>query len=108
MATQISLRALNGPEWQIVVLNWNGRADTLACLDSLCQIGRPDVSIICVDNGSVDGSVEAVRQRFPQVTLIEAGANLGYAGGNNLGIAHALAAGARWMRAGQQRRDGRG
>ncbi len=52
---------------------------------------------MCVDNGSSDGSQEAVRERFPQVSLIEAGANLGYSGGNNLGIRDALDDGARWI-----------
>ena len=88
---------MNGPEWQIVVLNWNGREDTLACLESLSRIDRPDVAVICVDNGSGDGSVPAVRERFPQVTVMEAGDNLGYAGGNNLGLEHAMSHGARWM-----------
>jgi hypothetical protein len=55
------------------------------------------VRVVCVDNGSSDGSQQAVRERFPQVELIEAGANLGYSGGNNLGIRHALEHGARWV-----------
>jgi GT2 family glycosyltransferase len=87
----------SGAAWQVIVLNWNGREDTLRCLDSLQQITRSDVGVVCVDNGSTDGSVEAVRRQFPHVAVIEAGANLGYAGGNNLGLRHALDAGARWM-----------
>jgi GT2 family glycosyltransferase len=87
----------SAPAWQVIVLNWNGREDTLRCLDSLQRITRSDVRIICVDNGSTDGSVQAVRQQFPDVELIEAGANLGYAGGNNLGLRHAIESGARWM-----------
>jgi GT2 family glycosyltransferase len=83
--------------WQAIVLSWNGRDDTLRCLESLRQVARSDLGIICVDNGSIDGSVEAVRDRFPEVALIEAGTNLGYAGGNNMGIRHALARGARWI-----------
>ena len=83
--------------WQVIVLSWNGREDTLRCLESLQRVGRPDVGIICVDNGSSDGSVEAVRERFPGVVLIEAGTNLGYTGGNNLGLQHALESGAQWM-----------
>lgn len=83
--------------WEAVVLTWNGREDTLLCLESLAEIPRADLEIVCVDNGSVDGTVEAVRERFPQVVVIEAGANLGYAGGNNLGLRHALGRGARWI-----------
>jgi GT2 family glycosyltransferase len=86
-----------GPAWQMVVLSWNRRDDTMNCLDSLVRIQRSDVGIICVDNGSTDGSAQAVRERFPNVALIEAGENLGYAGGNNLGLRHALRRGARWI-----------
>ena len=85
------------PTWTIVVLSWNGREDTLACLRSLQRIERTDVSVVCVDNGSSDGSVEAVREQFPEVELIENGRNLGYAGGNNVGIRRALEAGAGWV-----------
>ena len=83
--------------WQVVVLNWNGRDDTLRCLGSLRAIEHPGVRVICVDNGSTDGSVPAIREAFADVELIEAGSNLGYAGGNNLGIADALAHFADWV-----------
>ena len=75
-----------------VVLNWNGGDDTLAALASL-----GDVPTICVDNGSTDGSDLAVEERFPDVELIRTGANLGFAGGNNVGIRRALERGADWM-----------
>src|SRR5580698_5213050 len=89
--------AKTGPAWHAVVLSWNGREDTLSCLESLTAVDCSPLQIICVDNGSSDGSQAAVRQRFPGVVLIEAGANLGYAGGNNLGIRYALEHGARWV-----------
>jgi hypothetical protein len=75
-----------------VVLNWNGGADTLAALASL-----RGVETICVDNGSVDGSDQAVEERFPDVELIRTGENLGFSGGNNVGIRTALAGGADWV-----------
>jgi hypothetical protein len=78
----------------VVVLNWNGRADTLACLDSLRAVSREDVQILVVDNGSTDGSVPAIRVAHPGLELVETGRNLGYAGGNNVGIERAVAAGA--------------
>jgi GT2 family glycosyltransferase len=83
--------------WHAIVLSWNGREDTLRCLKSLSRAEHPGLRIICVDNGSSDGSQQAVRERFPDVALIEAGANLGYSGGNNLGIRRALEHGARWV-----------
>ena len=75
-----------------VVLNWNGGDDTLAALASL-----EDVTTICVDNGSSDGSDLLVGERFPGVELIRTGANLGFAGGNNAGIRRALELGADWV-----------
>jgi GT2 family glycosyltransferase len=77
----------------VVVLNWNGREDTLACLRSLERASGELVPIV-VDNGSTDGSVAAVREAFPAVEIVETGANLGFAGGNNAGIARALELGA--------------
>lgn len=74
-----------------VVLNWNGRDDTLRCLDSLetaCSSGS--MAVIVVDNGSHDDSVAVIRQRHPHVEIIETKRNLGYAGGNNEGIRRAL------------------
>jgi GT2 family glycosyltransferase len=75
-----------------VVLNWNGGEDTLAALASLAGI-----ETICVDNGSSDGSDRLVEERLPEVELLRTGANLGFAGGNNVGIARALERGADWV-----------
>jgi GT2 family glycosyltransferase len=75
-----------------VVLNWNGGEDTLAALESL-----DGVETVCVDNGSDDGSADAVADRFPGVELIRTGVNLGFSGGNNVGIRRALARGADWV-----------
>ena len=75
----------------IVLLNWNGREDTLACLDSLRPVLTPQRTVLVVDNGSTDGSVGAIRSAFPEVEVIETGRNLGYAGGNNVGIERAMA-----------------
>lgn len=83
-------------DWWIVVLNWNGKEDTITCLDSVAGVEGLG-GVVCVDNGSTDGSVEAIRAAHPEVTLIETGANLGYSGGNNVGIRHALDRGAEWV-----------
>jgi hypothetical protein len=77
-----------------VVLTWNGREDTLACLASLESApDRPD-AIVVVDNGSSDGTAKAVRERFPGADLVRSDKNLGFAGGNNLGLARARELGA--------------
>jgi len=78
------------PIIKIIVLNWNGKKDTLECLSSLEALSSKPEEIIVVDNGSQDGSQEAIRQQFPSVTLIETGQNLGFAEGNNVGIRYAL------------------
>jgi hypothetical protein len=75
-----------------VVLNWNGGDDTLGALESL-----DGVEAICVDNGSDDGSPDAVAATFPGVDLIRTGVNLGFSGGNNVGIRRALTRGADWV-----------
>src|SRR6266498_5374030 len=84
------------PSVWIVVLNWNGQADTLACLESLQQLHYAERRVVVVDNGSTDGSVDALRSAGSRLAMeiIEAGTNLGYAGGNNLGIRYALDRGA--------------
>lgn len=81
---------MNPPRIAVIILNWNGKDDTLACLESVTSIDYPNFQVVVVDNGSSDGSVEAFRQAFPQVTVLETGENLGYAGGNNVGICWAL------------------
>lgn len=75
-----------------VVVNWNGGDDTLRALESLAGVDR-----ICVDNGSSDGSDEIVSERLPEVELIRAGENLGFAGGANVGIRRARERGADWV-----------
>jgi len=85
------------PRVCIVVLSWNRREDTLECLRSLAQITDPEPILILVDNGSSDGTSEAVKEEFPGIDLLETGENLGYAGGNNVGIRRALELGADYV-----------
>lgn len=74
----------------IIVLNWNGREDLLRCLDSLVPVLSETVRVLVVDNGSTDGSVDAVRQNVPGVDVLALDRNLGYAAGNNAGFRHAM------------------
>jgi GT2 family glycosyltransferase len=80
-----------------IVLSWNRRRDTLRCLRSLERARTSHDAVICVDNGSSDGTVDAVRADHPGVELVALGRNTGYAHGNNVGIERALAAGADWV-----------
>lgn len=98
----------------VVILNWNGKSDTLACLDSLLASEGAEFRTVVCDNGSSDGSLAAVaawaRQRLgagfrelraaevgssvpaphERFFLIDNAANLGFAGGNNVGLRWAL------------------
>jgi GT2 family glycosyltransferase len=77
-----------------VVLSWNRREDTVACVVSLLQSSYEPLRILVCDNGSTDDTSAAVRMLFPSVEVLELGRNLGFAAGMNAGIRHALAAGA--------------
>ena len=80
----------------VIILNWNGASDTCACLASLekSKVKSQKSKVIVVDNGSIDDSVATIRKNFPNVEVIETGKNLGFAGGNNIGIRRALEDGA--------------
>jgi GT2 family glycosyltransferase len=70
----------------VIILNWNGKKFLSGCLDSIARQTYPRISILVVDNGSDDGSVEFLRENHPDVRLIVNRENLGFAGGNNVGI----------------------
>jgi GT2 family glycosyltransferase len=74
------------PRVAVIVVNHNGACFLPRCLTSVMAQSYPDFEIIVVDNASADSSVHLVRDRFPQVVAIEAGRNLGFAEGCNLGI----------------------
>ncbi len=83
------------PEVSILVVSYNTRAMTLACLESIVrETKRHDYEIVVVDNASSDGSADEIRDRFDRVTLIEPGRNLGFAAANNLAAEHARG---RWL-----------
>lgn len=120
------------PEVAIILVNWNGREDTLECLESIYRMDYPNFRVVVCDNASKDGAVQAIEQWCqsdkgvtPQsphfnelfstamqkpspcvrldrdgaelsdmasapLVVVETGSNLGFAGGNNVGIRHAL------------------
>jgi hypothetical protein len=77
-----------------VVLNWNGLDDTLACLGSLAVLNYGRLRVLVVDNGSLVSVRETIERAHPWVEVIENPDNLGYSGGNNVGIRHGLEGGA--------------
>jgi GT2 family glycosyltransferase len=87
----------NPPLVCCVLLNWNGWRDTLTCLQLLVTQNYPALHIVVVDNHSSDDSVQRLGEAGLQVEIIEAGANLGFAGGCNMGIKRGLQIGADWI-----------
>jgi GT2 family glycosyltransferase len=89
----------------VIILNWNGKNDTIECLNSLSSICYPyplDTlsdsvprkvawgKIFIVDNASMDNSLQLIVEKFPSVQTIENKTNLGFAGGMNAGIKEAI------------------
>jgi hypothetical protein len=72
----------------VVVVSWNVRELLRRCLESVARAARArSLQIVVVDNASTDGSADLVRNDFPDATLIASTINLGFAKGNNLGLA---------------------
>jgi GT2 family glycosyltransferase len=77
----------------VIIVSWNAKDFLRGCLQSIARADPACVEeIIVVDNASHDGSPEMVELEFPEVRLIRAGSNLGFAGGNNLAITAATGA----------------
>ena len=70
----------------VIIVNWNGLDHLATCLDSLAAQTFRDFEVILVDNGSRDGSVAFVQERYPWVRLVPLAENTGFATGNNRGF----------------------
>jgi GT2 family glycosyltransferase len=70
----------------IILVNWNGTDDTINCIESIYKSTFKDYTIIVVDNGSDKDQLQKLVECAFKITLIKAGENLGYTGGNNVGI----------------------
>ncbi|MCD6364173.1 MAG: glycosyltransferase [Synergistetes bacterium] len=104
---------VSSPKVCVLVLNWNGWQDTIECLRSLLESDYPNMEIVVLDNGSTDDSIERIKNWFEEtfsiacvicdrkalkgidfrnhdLMIVDIGENLGYAGGNNVGIEYAL------------------
>jgi GT2 family glycosyltransferase/ADP-heptose:LPS heptosyltransferase len=87
------------PRVRILLLNWNNATDTIECLESVFALDYDRFDVVLCDNGSTDGSVEriaawaAARGTPVPLRILEIGANLGFAGGNNVGLRAILAEG---------------
>ena len=74
----------------IILLNWNNSHYTIDCVNSLLNTTYQNKKIIIVDNFSNDNSVNKIKTKFPDIKIIQNKSNLGFAGGNNVGIKYAI------------------
>ncbi len=91
------------PSVYCIILSWNGKPLTIDCMRSVLQSDHSNFTLIVVDNHSSDQSAETVRIEFAdelksgKVILIENNTNLGFAGGNNVGIRYAMSKSAEYI-----------
>jgi len=87
MALELGRQGASGssPAASVIVLNYNGYADTVRCLRALQRQVFGGFEVIIVDNGSASGEAARLKRDFPNVRVVLAGKNLGFAGGVNLG-----------------------
>lgn len=74
----------------VILVNYNGLADTIETINSIYNNTYKKITIIVVDNGSKVNEAMIIKDKFPEVEIIRSDYNLGFAGGNNLGIDYAL------------------
>jgi GT2 family glycosyltransferase len=85
------------PKIVIVLLNWNKKKDTLACLQSLQKVSYPHFQTVVVDLASTTDSVRSLRTLYPEMPILESRADVGAPAGNNLGMEWALRHHAEWI-----------
>lgn len=78
------------PKVIIILLTYNRLGDMIECIDSLQRCTYPSMELLLVDNGSTNGTYEKLQKRYPRIAMISTGRNLGYTGGINIGLTHAL------------------
>jgi GT2 family glycosyltransferase len=80
----------------VIIPCYNSARFIKKALDSVLKQSRRPEEVIAIDNGSTDDSFIWIRGAYPEIELVETGANLGFAGGNNVGIRYALKHGAKY------------
>ncbi len=81
----------------IIIVNWNGLKDTYECIRSVLNISYKNYTILVVDNGSDKDDSKEIATKFPEVITLRSESNLGFSGGNNLGIKYAMDKGAEYI-----------
>jgi GT2 family glycosyltransferase len=81
----------------VVIVGFNEKQVLSECLGSWAQVPYHPLTLIYVDNASTDGTLEYVRRVFPNVVALSSGGNVGYCGGNNVGMRLAIESGAEYV-----------
>jgi hypothetical protein len=79
------------PRAEAVIVSYNSKSIIAPCLETLQRQDYPALQVTVIDNASADGTAAFIRERFPQVQVVDSGSNLGFAGGNNLAFARSTA-----------------
>lgn len=81
----------------IIIIHWGSLNDTLACLESVYALDYPNFKIIIINNDSAHDLSDSIIKPYPQVILINNNENIGFTGGNNVGIRYAMANGTDYL-----------
>lgn len=81
----------------VILVNFNGEKYCQKCINSIMKQTYPEVDIVFVDNASIDNSVSMVKNEFPKVKIITLKENMGFTGGNNIGIKEAIRKGSDYL-----------
>ncbi len=85
------------PKVSIIILNWSNLEETIKCLESMYTINYTNFDVIVIDNGSTEDPRLDLLKKFPDINYRRNLSNLGYTGGNNLGIQYSLETGADYI-----------
>lgn len=77
------------PKVSVTISSYNRKKDLIECLRSIKENDYPNLEIIIVDNGGIDGTAKAVKATFPDIKVVRTEKNLGVSGGKNLAIKNA-------------------
>ena len=80
---------MESPLVSVVIITWNRKDDVLESIQSIYEQNYQNVEIVVVDNGSTDGTADALAQGFPGVKIVALDRNTGVSEGRNLGVAAA-------------------
>lgn len=84
------MKNITEPLVYIIILHWNNYSDTYECVQSLQKISYKNFKIVIVDNGSTNDSIDKLKKALKLDKILPLTKNLGFSGGNNIGIRYAL------------------